>query len=131
VTVVPILLLTACSTGTSGVPVPVRSHQVTTVGTTATRQPHILVFSATGDATVQSLNYMLDGRTITVSPATLPWRVSLSVPWDGARHTYSVTMNTASGDVQLLAILDGSVLTQTGGGGTGSGTEDLSGDFAG
>lgn len=98
---------------------------------TPTRQPHILVFTATGDAAVDSVTYVVDGHSTTDTSVRLPWRVSLDLPADGAMHNYSATIKTRAGDVHILCILDGKVQTRSDGGGTGTGTAQLSGGFAG
>ena len=97
----------------------------------ATRHPHILVFTATGDAAVDSVTYTVDGHAVTDSSVHLPWRVTLDPPADGALHNYAVTMKTRDGTVRILAILDGVVQSSSEGGGSGAGTEQLSGGFAG
>jgi hypothetical protein len=107
------------------------STTVPTPSVVATRQPHLLVFTATGDAGVDSVTYIVDGHTVTDRSVHLPWRVTLDLPADGALHNYSVTIRTRSGDVRILAILDGKVQSQSDGGGTGTGTAQLSGDLAG
>ena len=97
----------------------------------ATRQPDSLVLTATGDARIESITYVVDGHSVTVSKATLPWRVTLSIPADGAKHNYSATINTASGDIQVFAIVNGAVQSKSTGGGTGEGNTQLAGDFVG
>ena len=97
----------------------------------AAREPDNLVLTATGDAHIESVTYVVDGRSVTASSPRLPWRVTLKVPADGARHTYSVTMDTTSGMVDMLAIVNGAVQSKSSGGGTGESTTQLSGDFVG
>jgi hypothetical protein len=128
----------ACATtaGTPTVqPVPVRSASPasTTASTPVvhTRQPHILVFTATGTATLDSVTYVVDGRSATVPGAALPWRVSVDVPADGAMHNYSVTVLSHHGSVDILAIQDGTVTGSSTGDSSGSGTVQLGGSLAG
>lgn len=140
------LLVSACSGGTLPALTPAHPPTGTTASTASpgatasttaapsavsTRQPHILVFTATGDGAVDSVTYVVDGHSVTASSVGLPWRVSLTFPADGAMHNYSVLMNLHQGTVQILAILDGAVTSSSNGGGTGTSTAQLSGSIAG
>lgn len=135
--VLAVPLLAACSTAVSPpAPVPATHPPATTNAAgsptvAVTRQPHLLVFTATGDAAVDSVTYVVDGHSTSDSSVALPWRVTLDLPADGAMHNYAVTMHTRHGDVRILAILDGAVQSSSTGGGTGTGTAQLSGDIAG
>jgi hypothetical protein len=87
------------------------------------REPHSLVYSATGTAAVTSVTYELDGRKTTERSVSLPWRKVVEVPADGKRHTWSLVIKHRSGRVELVALFDGSVAGQTKGqvsGGTGT-----------
>jgi hypothetical protein len=112
------------------VPATSSATKATATSAPSQRQPHILVFTATGNASVDSVTYVVDGHTVTDQPVTLPWRVSIPVPADGAMHNYEVTVQTHSGTMQILAILDGTVMSSTNGGG-GVSTAQLSGSVAG
>jgi hypothetical protein len=134
------LLLSACSskseepqpgTPTTHATVPVSTAPVSTTSTPPQRQPHILVFTATGTATLDSVTYVVDGHTVTNRSAKLPWRVSLSLPADGAMHNYDVSVLSHHGSVNILAILDGSVTGNSSGSSSGTGTAQLNGSIAG
>ncbi|MGQ0840555.1 hypothetical protein [Actinokineospora sp.] len=101
----------------------------TTSSVPPAREPRILVFTATGTAKVDSITYVLDGQTYEEQAVTLPWRKSLTVPVDGGRHEWSLTMKHRAGTVEILSILDGKVLTTGYGSGTGTGTASLGGGF--
>ncbi|NUS71828.1 MAG: hypothetical protein HOQ05_00315 [Corynebacteriales bacterium] len=90
-------------------------------------EPHALVLTATGDAPINSLNYTFDGKTVQDTSAVLPWEVSVDVPADDKRHEWELIVQHGSGNVQLVATLDGNFLTQSQGGGTGDGTVRVSG----
>lgn len=133
------LLLSACSSK-PGTPTPApTTHATVPAGTTPVsttsappeRQPHILVFTATGTATLDSVTYVVDGHTVTDRSAKLPWRVSLNLPADGAMHNYDVSVLSHHGSVNILAILDGSVTSSSTGSSSGSGTAQLNGSLAG
>ncbi|MFL6073600.1 MAG: hypothetical protein ACJ73S_09415 [Mycobacteriales bacterium] len=135
--VVPVfLLVSACSGGGGSGPAATDRSSPPAVGTSGTptaaaqRQPHILVFTATGDAAVDSVTYVVDGKSVTASPASLPWRVSLPLPADGAMHNYEVTINVHHGSVQILAILDGTTRSSSNWSGD-TGQAQLSGGIAG
>jgi hypothetical protein len=140
------LLVSGCSAGTLPALTPAHPSTRTTASTASTastgstastpsavstRQPHILVFTATGDAAVDSVTYVVDGHSVTDSSVGLPWRASLTFPADGAMHNYAVLVNLHQGTVQILAILDGTVTGSSSGGGTGTTTAQLSGSIAG
>jgi hypothetical protein len=129
-----LLLLTgtACAT-TAGTPTgqPVPAHPTLSAPVARARQPHILVFTATGTAALDSVTYVVDGRSVTAPGAALPWRVSVDVPADGAMHNYSVTVLSHHGSVDILAILDGTVTGSSAGSSSGTGTVQLSGSLAG
>src|SRR5205807_2112789 len=103
----------------------------TTTSAPSERQPHILVLTATGDAKVDSISYVVDGKQTDVGATALPWRAPLTIPMDGGRHEWSLTLHTHAGSVQALGIFDGAVSAQSAGGGTGSGTISVSGDVSG
>jgi hypothetical protein len=108
------------------------SSPVSASPTVALREPHSLVYSATGTAPVTSVTYELDGVKTTERSVTLPWRKAVDVPADGKRHTWSLKLKHRSGRVELVAIFDGSVVGQTGGqvsGGTGN--AEVGGDLRG
>lgn len=90
-------------------------------------EPHILVFTAEGSATVDSLTYVVDGETVRERSVSLPWRKSLTVPADGRVREWQLTAKFRAGDVTLVAYLDGRISTQSRAGGTGSGTASLAG----
>lgn len=93
------------------------------------REPHILVFTAEGTATVDSLDYVVDGETVRERSVSLPWRKSLTFPADGRVREWQLTARIRGGDVKLVAYLDGRVSTQSRAGGTGSGTASLAGSI--
>jgi hypothetical protein len=98
----------------------------------ALREPHSLVFSATGTAPITSVTAEIDGVRTTARSVKLPWRKVVEVAADGKRHTYALTMKYRTGRVELVAILDGAVvgrsLGQTSG---GTGDVSASGDLIG
>jgi hypothetical protein len=98
---------------------------------TPARQPHILVFTATGTATVRSLTYVLDGKSTTVRSARLPWRLSVDVPVDGLRHEWSLTVVHGKGRVEALGIFNGQVTGRSVGSGSGTGTVSVGGSVLG
>jgi len=99
----------------------------------ALREPHTLVFSATGTARVTSVTYELDGHKSTQRSVSLPWRKVVEVPADGKRHDWHLTMKHGGGRVELVAIFDGAVAGQTRGqlSGGGTGTAAVGGDLRG
>jgi hypothetical protein len=130
------LLLSACAQTVGGTPVPsagLIGPRATThaPAPAAKRPPHILVFSVTGtSAAITSVTYGYDGHDTTGPAAALPWRATVNIPNDGARHTYEFTINTSgNGNVQAEGLLDGSVIGSSSG--TGGTTISLNGDFAG
>lgn len=86
---------------------------------TSSAHIHVLVLKATGDATVQTLTYELDGQKKTETNVKLPWQTSLDIPPDGIKHTYSVKTKTTTGSLQIVATVDGSVWQSTSGSGGG------------
>jgi hypothetical protein len=93
------------------------------------RDPHTLVFTAEGTATVDSLTYVVDGETVRERSVSLPWRKSLTVPADGRVREWRLTARIRGGDVALVAYLDGRVSTRSMAGGTGTGTASLAGSI--
>jgi len=99
--------------------------------TPAARQPHILVFTATGTAPITTLTYELDGKSTKVGARKLPWRQQVDVPADGVRHEWKVTMTHGSGRVEVRAIFNGTVVGTTQGRTSGTGTASASGSVLG
>lgn len=132
-----ILVLTAALAGCADrpKPPPAAPPATTTIVDAATtepaRQPHKLVLTATGKASIQSFTYTLDGKATKGGAARLPWRVSVDVPADGKRHEWSVTITYRKGNVDLMATFNGKVLTTAKGNSTGEGTGGISGSVLG
>jgi hypothetical protein len=82
---------------------------------TPARQPHSLVLTAEGKATIDSFTYVLDGKTTRGRSARLPWRQSLDIPADGKRHEWSLTVNFRNGGVDLIAFFNGQEFTRSSG----------------
>lgn len=99
--------------------------------TAPARQPHKLVLTATGKASIQSFTYTLDGVATDGGPARLPWRVSIDVPADGKRHEWSLTITYQKGNIDMMAMLNGRVLTTSQGSSSGNGTGAVSGSVLG
>jgi hypothetical protein len=99
--------------------------------TVALREPHSLVFSATGTAAVTSVTFELDDHKATRRSVSLPWRETVDVPADGKLHRWSLTMKHRSGRVELVAIFDGAVTGQTRGRTSGTGTASVGGSVRG
>jgi hypothetical protein len=79
------------------------------------RQPHILVLSVTGTASVSStdIEYVVDENSGGAYWVRLPWRRSVTVPADGRSHSWSLEVKyEGSGGLSVVAIMDGKVLTQ-------------------
>jgi hypothetical protein len=98
---------------------------------TPARDPHTLVLTATGDASVKSFTYVLDDETTKVDAVKLPWRISVDVPADGLRHQWRVAVTHGSGTLEVRAIFNGNVVGTARGGGTGTGTVSTSGSVLG
>jgi len=93
-------------------------------------EPHALVLTATGTASVTSITYTLDGRPLQDGRVTLPWRTSLPVPADGRTHTWAMEVEytgTANDNVDLVATYDGKVTARTLSSATGTGQVSASG----
>ena len=86
---------------------------------TSSAHIHVLVLKVTGDATVQTLTYELDGRKKTETDVKLPWQTSQDIPPDGIEHTYSIKTKTTTGSLDIVATVDGSVWQSTSGSGGG------------
>jgi hypothetical protein len=97
----------------------------------ALREPHSLVFSATGTAAISSVTYEFDGRKTTERSVSLPWRKVVDVPADGKRHSWNLTVKHRSGRVELVAFFDGAVTGETKGQTDGTGTASVGGDVIG
>ena len=140
-TALPVTATVACGGAEPPVGTPTPAGPASTTASTApaaeisassgppAREPHILVFTAEGTATVDSLTYVVDGETVRERSVSLPWRKSLTVPADGRVREWQLTARIRAGDVRLVAYLDGRVSTQSGAGGTGSGTASLAGSI--
>jgi len=79
-------------------------------------EPHTLVLTATGTASVTSIRYTLDGRPLQESRVTLPWRAALPVPADGRTHSWTMDVEytgAANDSVDLVATYDGKVTART------------------
>ncbi|MBE1491442.1 hypothetical protein [Plantactinospora soyae] len=135
------VLLTALVAGCDNGPAPSTGSPtptVTTAGpvvdatsTAPARQPHTLVLTATGDARIDSFTYVLDGQATEGRSVRLPWRQSVDVPADGRRHEWSLLVKYRQGDVSLVGIFNGQVLTTSRGSSSGSGTANISGSVLG
>lgn len=135
-----ILLASACGSDQPDQPdQPVAADSPTAAGspseaapsTPAARQPHILVVTATGTARVTSLTYALDGKPTKVNTVKLPWRMSIDVPSDGLRHTWSVELTHGKGDVDVRAIFNGKVVGTARGSTSGTGSASTGGSVLG
>ncbi|MGI5214681.1 hypothetical protein [Plantactinospora sp. CA-290183] len=88
-------------------------------------EPHTLVLSATGTAALENVTYTVGGETVEEKTATLPWEKTFQIrsgKWD-------LVIRHRAGDVQAIATVDGKLLTQGAGGGTGTGQVQLSGSI--
>jgi hypothetical protein len=95
------------------------------------RQPHILVFTATGTARITSITYKLDDKSTKLGARKLPLRLSVDVPSDGLRHEWSLTITHGKGDVELRAIFNGNVVGTSRGSTSGTGTASAGGSVLG
>jgi hypothetical protein len=137
-TVLLIALLAGCDKDpappVAGAPTPAATTADPAVDATSTapaRQPHTLVLTAAGDARIDSFTYVLDGRATDGRSVRLPWRQSVDVPADGRRHEWSLTVKYRQGDVSLVGIFNGQVLTTSEGSSSGTGTTNISGSVLG
>ncbi|MEH1124360.1 hypothetical protein [Micromonospora sp. CPCC 206061] len=136
---VGILVLTAVLAGCADSPQassPPRTPPATTAAVDAAttepaRQPHKLVLTATGKATIQSFTYTLDGKATEGGAAKLPWRVSVDVPADGKRHEWSLKITYRKGNIDLMGMFNGKVQTTSRGMSSGEGTGGISGSVLG
>ncbi|GLI00776.1 hypothetical protein [Phytohabitans aurantiacus] len=136
---VGILVLTAALAGCGGSPEasspsptpPATTAVVDAATTEPARQPHTLVLTATGKATIVSFTYTLDGKATEGGSAKLPWRVSVDVPADGKRHEWSLRITYRKGNVDLMAMFNGKVQTSSRGASSGEGTGGISGSVLG
>ena len=92
-------------------------------------EQHSLVLTASGTAKITSLTYTLDDRVISSGPTTLPWEETISIPADGHDHSWALEAKYSNGVVDLAATVDGQLLTQSSGGGTGEGTATIDGEI--
>jgi hypothetical protein len=99
-------------------------------GSSSDEQPHVLLLTAEGTAEIKSLKFTLDGRVVRDGAATLPWSESLSLPADGQEHTWALQAEHGDGDLELAATVDGQLLTQGSGSGSGGTTGHVSIDGA-
>ncbi len=95
------------------------------------RQPHILVFTATGTARITSVTYKLDDKSTKLGARKLPLRLSVDVPSDGLRHEWSLTITHGKGNVELRAIFNGNVVGTSRGSTSGTGTASAGGSVLG
>jgi len=133
-----LLVITAVLAGCGGNPAPPpretpsSSPPPVAEKTVAAKEPHSLVYSATGTAAVTSITYELDGQPTTLRSVKLPWRKVLEIPADGKRHDWRVAINHRDGRAELIAIFDGSVVGRSAGQVSGgSGTVSASGNVRG
>lgn len=129
-----LVLLTVVLAGCAAAPgawrTPVPPSPGPTTGSPAPApKPHTLVFDATGTATLESVDYTVDGRDGQELSVKLPWRKSFSLPPDGRQHRWSLTIHQRGGTMTLVVTLDGNVVTRSDG--YGEGTADLSGSITG
>lgn len=136
---VSILVLTAVLAGCGNSPEaspppttpPATTAAVDAATTEPARQPHKLVLTATGKASIQSFTYTLDGKATEGGAAKLPWRVSVDVPADGKRHEWSLTVTYRKGNIDLMGMFNGKVQTTSRGASSGEGTGGISGSVLG
>ncbi|MDQ7908161.1 hypothetical protein RB614_26910 [Phytohabitans sp. ZYX-F-186] len=135
-----VLLATGCAGGSAEPPATAKAPASTPAAspsapappsTPAARQPHILVFTATGTARITSLTYTLDGESTKVGVRKLPWRLSVDVPSDGLRHEWGVVIEHGKGDVDVRAIFNGNVVGTARGSTSGVGTASTGGSVLG
>lgn len=131
-------LMLACTTGCTlavqGVPEPGSSGAVVSDdvpgpasnGGGSSSASHELTLEVTGDGAVTSLTYAVNGESTTETAVVLPWSKSISLPSDDGPQEWSLTVEQASGFVEMTASVDGAILTQ--GSGTGQSSGTLSGE---
>lgn len=124
-----VVLLAAC--GTTSVPrapspVPGLPADTTAPQDTAPA-PHQLVLDVSGTATVHTLSYTIDGTSTDEHEVTLPWEKTFTFPDGTGRHEWHLTLANSGGTVNATATVDGQLVTTSSG--SGSGTQNLDGDF--
>lgn len=134
--VLGIASLAGCGSANPSSPPPTKATTTTTAPSTLsapqTRQPHIMQFSATGNAKITAIRYTIDGQNTTLAATPLPWHQSLTIPADGAHHNYEVDLDYRDGSVVIDADLDGQTVGSSNGSTSGgSGTAQLDGGFPG
>jgi hypothetical protein len=89
----------------------------------APREPHTLVLSVTGTATLENVTYLVNGRTVEEKTATLPWEKTFQI----RSGKWNLMIRHGDGDIEAFATVDGKLVTQGAGGGTGTGQVQVSG----
>jgi serine/threonine protein kinase len=89
-----------------------------------------LEFFFTGNGSLSSLTYVVNGTTTTLRNVKLPWRKAIAVPERGIAGTWRLRYTVASGTAHFTVLRNGFEL-QFGGAGAGfpSATEDRRGSF--
>jgi hypothetical protein len=128
-------VLAGCGEPSATSPAPGDSSSAAATSTTpaasAASESDVLLLTATGTATVDTLTYVVDDQTVEERSVPLPWSKSLSIPSDGDRHVWKLTVQHRGGNLEVVATVNGSLVTKSGGGGTGTGTASLSGSIDG
>jgi hypothetical protein len=95
---------------------------------TPTPTTRALEFYVTGDTTLTSLTYTVNGKAETVRNVKLPWRKTIQVPALPRQTTWRVVYHFPPGDVRLRVLADGFESASAGNGASG---QNGSGDHSG
>ncbi|GAB3406309.1 serine/threonine-protein kinase [Flindersiella endophytica] len=109
----------------SPTPTPTPTPTATPTPTPETRS---LEFYLTGDTTLTTLTYTVNGKTETLRNVKLPWRKTVQVPALPQKSTWRTVYHFPPGDVRLRVLVDGFESTSAG---EGSTREPGSGDHSG
>ncbi|GAA4509375.1 hypothetical protein GCM10023191_070510 [Actinoallomurus oryzae] len=82
-------------------------------------RPHTLVFDVTGQGTLSSLTYTIDGRATGRKSVGLPWHQTFRLPARKGGHKWDLTAKLDSGSVYVEVYLDGARMSSGGCAGDG------------
>jgi hypothetical protein len=91
-----------------------------TAATPTVARPRTLEFNLTGNVTVTSLRYEVNGRTTTLGHVKLPWRKDVSIPPLPKKSTWRLSYRFPPGKVWYRVLVDGFEVWSGGGLSTGA-----------
>lgn len=83
-----------------------------------------LLLKVEGDGTMTAVTYTINGKPTTFKDLHVPWTKSVSVPRSGDLE-FSLDIKIKGGTITAQALLDGTLLTSGGAGGSGDSTSSL------